>query len=197
MLSIPNSLAPFLQNIPESLLLVSLLVVSLLLVFAGGTVVKVIAFLIVGVAGAVVGASLGAQYLPTAAGNLIGALLGFLLGGIVGIALIALGMGLAIGYSGYLVALDFGATHIIALVAGVAFFVIGVAFSGRILSLVTAVAGGLLLFEVLTTYGLGSGLSTLIAGALTIAGVWAQFDLGLGSPRRTATSTGGQPSDHS
>jgi hypothetical protein len=49
---------------------------------------------------------------------------------------------------------------------------------------VTALAGGLLLFNVLTTVGLGLTLSTLLAAGLTLVGLWVQY-----SPERRVAPT--------
>lgn len=197
MLSIPNQLAPLIGTVPEWVILLSLLGLSLILVFAGRAIVKVIAFLIVGLAGASIGGMLGAQYLASmgASGALLGILLGFVLGGLLGVVSVAVGIGLAIGYAAYLLALDFAASTTIAIAVGVALFIVGVAISGKVLGVVTAVAGGLLFFDVLRVYGLGLPLATIFAAAITFAGIWVQD-----APRRatqsTATNVGGQQGDH-
>jgi len=196
MFSIPNLLAPITGTLPAGALLLSLLAVSLLLAFAGRAIVKVIAFLVVGLVGAAVGATLVVQFLPTygTLGTLLGLLIGFVAGGLIGVALVAVGIGLATGYAAYLLTTSFVSGTTIPLVVGIVFFLIGLALYGRILGLVTALAGGLLLFDVLTMYGLGSTLSIVLAALVAIAGVYVQE--GMGKKRVTTPSsapqTGGQ-----
>jgi hypothetical protein len=194
MFSTPNILAPVHAYVPAWLLLLSLLAVSLILIFAGRTLVKVVAFVVVGFAGAAVGGTLAVQFLPPGLG-LVGILLGFVLGGLLGVALISVGIGLAVGYAAYLLALDLALGATIALVAGVAFFIVGLALSSRILAIVTAIAGGLLLFHVLTDFGLGT-TALLIAAVLTLAGLWVQLAPGRRIKPPTAAKAGGQQHDH-
>lgn len=190
MSSVPNALAPALVQVPAPLLLVALLAVSLAMIFAGGTLAKVLAFLAVGVAGAALGGSLAVQYLSQS-WAIVGLLLGFAVGGMLGVVLLSVGVGLALGYAGYLVALDFALGTTVAIVVGVVFFVVGLALSSRIIGLATAVLGGLLLFGALTQYaGLSLAFGTLLAGALTLAGLWVQ--LGPRHASQTPAQMGGQ-----
>lgn len=193
MVSIPNSLSPVLPGVPADLLLLALLGVSMVLIFAGRTLAKVVAFLAVGIVGAALGGTLAAQYV--AQWQILGVLLGFVIGGLLGVALLPLGIGLAVGYTGYVIALDLALGPTAALVAGVAFFVVGALLSGKILSVATAAIGGLLLFDVLTRYGFGSTLATLVAALLTLAGLWVQLSPDRRPSQPTATQVGGQPSD--
>ena len=193
MTPIPNGLAPLLAAVPAWLLPLSGLLISLVLIFAGRTVVKVLAFLIVGLAGALLGATLASQYLPPG-GLLVGALLGLVLGGLLGAVAVEIGVGLAIGYGAYVLALDF-AGEATALIAGIAFFMVGLALSNKILGAVTAVAGGFLLFDVLLSFDLAPTLATTVAALATMAGIWVQEDLGRKMSQPTATNVGGQPSD--
>ena len=188
---LPN-MPPIPAHFPAELLLLALLGTSLVLIFAGRTLAKVVVFLVVGLVGAAFGGSLAAQYLSPQWG-LIGLLLGFVIGGLMGVALLPLGVGLVVGYAGYLVALRFGLATIMDIFAGVAFFVVGAVPSGTIRGALTPVAGGILLFDVLVQYGLGPTLATLVAALLTIAGLWMQ----LGPERRLTrpANVGGQPSD--
>ncbi len=196
MLSIYNLLAPALAQVPAQLLVLSLLVVSLVLIFAGRTLVKVVAFLVVGFAGAAFGSALAVQYLsPQWA--IIGLLLGFVIGGLLGVALLPLGIGLAVGYAGYVIALDLALGPTAALIAGVAFFIVGAILSGKVLGAVTAVVGGLLLFDVLTRYiGFGPTMATVIAASLTLIGLWVQLAPERRPAQPTTTNVGGQPSAH-
>lgn len=174
MISIQGMLVPVLAHVPAPLLLVSLVGVSLAVIFAGRTLAKVLAFFAVGLAGAVLGSSLAVQYLSSS-WALVGLLLGFVMGGALGVVLLSVGIGLALGYAGYLVALDFALGATFALIVGAALFVIGLMFVNKILSLTTATLGGLLLFGVLTHYGFGLPLAALVATALTLAGIWVQL----------------------
>ena len=193
MISIPNQLAPITSAVPAWALLLSMLIVSLILIFAGRTVVKVVAFLVVGLIGASIGGMLAAQYLTGigSMGTLLGVLLGFVLGGLIGVLLIAVGIGLAIGYGAYVLVTSFVSGTTIPLVVGVVFFIIGAAFYNRILSLVTAVAGGILFFDVLQLYGLDQTLAIILAAAATLAGIWVQEGLGKHTATPTTASTTG------
>ncbi len=196
MLSIQNILAPALAQVPASLLVLALLAVSLVLIFAGRALVKVVAFLAVGFVGAAFGSMLAVQYLSPQWG-ILGLLLGFVTGGLLGVALLPLGIGLVVGYAGYIIALDLALGPLAALIAGVAFFIIGAMLSGEILGAATALVGGLLLFDVLTRYvGFGPTMAIVVAGALTLIGLWVQLAPGRRPAQPTTTNVGGQPSAH-
>ncbi len=186
------------NTVPAWALLLSMLVVSLALIFAGRKVVKVFAFLMVGLIGASIGGVLAAQYLAGAGslGALLGVLIGFVLGGLIGVALVAVGIGLAIGYAAYLLAQGFVSSTTIPLIVGLVFFIVGVALYNRILGIITALAGGLLFFDVLTLYGLSPTLSIVLAAVVTLAGIWVQEGLGRKKTSPTATNVGGQPSEN-
>jgi hypothetical protein len=193
MIPIPHSLSPVLPGVPAPVLLLALLGVSLFLIFAGRTLAKVVAFLAVGIIGAAFGGSIAVQYLAPQ-WQILGLLLGFVIGGLLGVVLLPLGVGLAVGYAGYVVALELALGPTAAIIAGVALFVVGALLSSKILSVATALIGGLLLFDVLTHYGFGSTLATLVATFLTLAGLWVQLELGRHPSEPTTTSVGGQPS---
>ena len=195
MYTIQSILAPALAQLPAWLLVLSMVAVSLVLIFAGRTLVKVVAFLAVGLAGAGFGGALAAQYLSPQWG-LLGVFLGFVIGGLLGVVLLPLGVGLAVGYAGYLLALDFALGPTAALVAGVAFFVAGALLSGKILSVGTAVAGGFLLFDVLTRYtGVGPDFAVVVSTLATVAGLWVQLEMHRRTVQPTTTNVGGQPGD--
>jgi hypothetical protein len=82
MFEIPNQLAPLLNAAPAGALLLAIVAASLVLVFAGRSVVEVIAFFVVGMIGASLGGSLAAQYLQGSGslGTLLGVILGFAIG---------------------------------------------------------------------------------------------------------------------
>jgi len=168
-------------HVPGDVLFLALLVVSLALIFAGGTLAKALAFIVVGLLGAVFGGIIVAQYISPQ-WDLVGVLVGFVIGGLLGMALLPLGVGLVVGYAAYIVALGFGLSTTAGLVAGVIFFIVGLALSSKILKVVTAVAGGFLLFNVLVYFGLDPLVSTLVSAALTVVGLWVQL-----ASRRRAT----------
>jgi hypothetical protein len=193
MVPLPVSLSPVLPGVPAAVLLLALLGVSLLLIFAGKTLAKVVAFLAVGIIGAAFGGSFAVQYLAPQ-WQIVGLLLGFVLGGLIGVVLLPLGVGLAVGYAGYVIALDLALGPTVAIIAGVASFVVGALLSSKVLSVATALIGGLLLFDVLTRYGFGASLATLVAALLTILGLWVQLAPDRRPTQPTTTSVGGQPS---
>ena len=196
-MSIQNILSVLQGQVPGSLSLLALLVISLVLIFAGRSIVKVIAFFIVGLIGAAIGGALAAQYLAGAGdlGTLLGFLLGFAVGGLIGVVAVMVGIGVVLGYGAYAVTQHFVSGTIIPLVVGFVFFLVGIALYNKILGLVTAVAGGFLLFDVLTGYGVGETLSLVIAAALTLAGIWVQE--GMNRKKRVAqritSNAGGLP----
>ncbi len=166
--SIPNSI------LPTWVLALVLAVVALLLIFEGRKVVKVLAFLIVGLIGLSIGGALGGQYLSSLgqAGTILGALIGFFAGGLIGLFLVAFGIGLIVGYGAYLLTLDIISDSTAAIVVGVIFFIIGLVLYNKILTFVTAVAGAFLLYDALVLFGLGSVLSLVLAFIVFIIGIW-------------------------
>lgn len=195
-MSIQNMLAMLQGQVPAWLPFLALLAVSLVLIFAGRSVVKVIAFFVVGLVGAAIGGALAAQYLAGAGdlGTLLGVLLGFAIGGLIGVVMVMVGIGVVLGYGAYAVTQEFVSGTTIPLVVGFVFFLVGLALYNKILGLVTAVAGGFLLFDVLIAYGAGSTLALIVAAALTLAGIWVQ-EKGRKKATQPATSnTGSNPS---
>ena len=189
-------LSPALGYVPAEVLLLALLGVSLVLIFAGRTLAKLVAFLAVGIVGAAFGGTLAAQYLAPIWG-IVGVLLGFVVGGVLGVALLPLGIGLALGYAAYVVAFGFALGPTAALVAGVAFSIVGALLSNRILGVATALVGRLLLFDSLPRYvGFSPTVATLIAAFLTFVGLWVQLGPGRHPAQPTTTNVGGQPSAH-
>ena len=174
MFSIPSSMIPEMAHVPADLLFLTLLVVSLALIFAGGTLAKVVAFLVMGLVGAVLGGVVVAQYISPQ-WDLVGILFGFIIGGLLGVVLLPLGVGLVVGYAAYIVTLGFGLSSTAALVAGFLFFIIGLVLSSKILVVITAVGGGFLLFNVLAYFGFDPLASAFVTAALTLAGLWVQM----------------------
>lgn len=154
----------------------ALLVVSLALIFAGRTLIKVLAFLVVGFAGATLGALIGGSYLGFA-GLLVGGVLGFLLGGLLGHLLLPVGIGFALGLLAFTTAQAFTRSASLSLIVGLAFTVVGILLSNDILALISSVLGGLLLFNVLMSLGFPPVPAALLSAGLSIAGLILQNGL--------------------
>jgi hypothetical protein len=182
--SIRSLFIQLLNGLPVWPVVIALLVVSLLLIFAGRAVVKIFAFLVVGLIGASIGGMLGAHYLASLGyvGTLLGVLLGFFVGGLIGVLLVAVGIGLAVGYGAYLLTLDLLSSTTSAIVVGFIFFALGAVLYNKILPLVTAVAGGFLLYVALVLYGIDPTISMVLAVLVTITGIWVNFRHG--KPKR-------------
>jgi hypothetical protein len=175
--SIPGQFSDLLKGVPSWPLILAMLVVSLLLIFAGRKVVKALAFLVVGLIGASIGGEFAAHYLGSLGsfGTILGVLIGFVAGGLIGLLLVRVGIGLAVGYAAYLLTVDLVSSTIAAFVVGFVFFVVGWLLYNKILSLVTAVAGGFLLYDGLRLYGLDLTVSMVLAVLVTLAGIWVNF----------------------
>ena len=148
-------------------------IVALGLMFAGRSIIKGLAFVVVGFAGAAFGAAAGALILGPL-GGLIGIVLGFLLGGLVGVVLVELGMGIALGYFGYLLTRFLDGPVDLVLVVGVVLFIVGLALSTKALELVTAVIGGIVLDSVLIFFGASTFNAAVISLLLAAAGLFVQ-----------------------
>ena len=98
MVSIPGQFSDLLKGVPSWPLILAMLVVSLLLIFAGRKVVKALAFLVVGLIGASIGGEFAAHYLGSLGsfGTILGVLIGFVAGGLIGLLLVRVGIGLAV-----------------------------------------------------------------------------------------------------
>lgn len=151
-----------------------LALVALGLMFAGRSIIKGLAFLVVGLAGAAVGASLGAIVLGVL-GSIVGGVLGFLIGGVIGIWLVEVGVALALGYYAYTATRYLVHSFPVAVVVGVILFLIGLAIANKVLELVTAVLGGLIFYNVLIYFGAGSLASGAISFVLAVAGFYVQY----------------------
>ncbi|HYB76534.1 MAG TPA: hypothetical protein VEC08_06220 [Nitrososphaerales archaeon] len=189
MVSIPSQFTHFLNGLP---IFIVLLIVSLLLIFAGRKVVKALAFLVVGLIGASIGGTLAAQYISSLGwfGSILGILIGFFAGGLLGLLVVRLGIGLAVGYAAYVITVDIVSSTIAGIIVGFVFFLTGVVLYNKILTLVTALAGGFLLFTALNLppLNLPSLASAAIAIIITMIGLWVDF--GRRKRRAKATFTG-------
>ena len=190
-LELPQGFTGFLSGQPETVVVLILLVVSLALVFAGREIIKALAFLITGAVGAVVGSSLATAYLGALGtiGQILGAVAGFLVGGLFGIMLVVLGIGIALGYVGYSIASGLFSNEIISLVTGLVLFAIGIVLADRILEVATAFLGGLLLYNLMTSLGIGVEIAAVFGFLVGILGVWTQMKGPMSHVRRTSTVT--------
>jgi len=157
---------------PDVLLVLILLGVALALIFVGRSVIKVLAFAFVGLVGASIGAGIGVS-LGTP-GILLGAVLGFAVGGLLGLLAVAVGVGIALGYVAYHVSLYLVGMDTLALLAGAVFFVVGLAFSGKILTVVSSVLGALILLDVMLAFNIGPEVGLIVSGVAAVAGVLFQ-----------------------
>jgi len=176
---LPPSLLPSVVGAP--IFLIVLLAVSLLLIFFGRRVLKVVAFVLGGFAGAYFGGIIGEFFLGTL-GTVLGEVTGFLAGGVLSLAFLALGIGLALGYGGYAITQALVGATLLSLIVGGLLFVLGVILSGRILSLVSVVIGSFLLLNVLIFVGFSLLLAAPFVLILAIVGFWIQNE----SERRRA-----------
>lgn len=158
-----------------------LLVLAVALLFAGSSLIKVLAFLVVGLAGAAFGAAVGTLLLPIL-GTIVGAVVGFIIGGVIGLLLVYVGVGLALGYFGYHATLDYTHILVLAVVVGIALLIVGIVITTKVLELATAVLGGVILYGVLTFFGLAPLLSLVIAIVAVVLGFAVQFS---GKQRRS------------
>ena len=152
---------------------VILLVVSLGLIFAGRSLIKGLSFLVVGLAGAAAGLAAGGLLLGWI-GAAFGALVGFIVGGMIGVLLLHVGMGLALGYFGFLATRDLSHSFLVAVAVGVVLFFVGVAISTKLMELVTAAIGGVILYEVLLFFALAPSYAGLVSLVLAAAGFCVQ-----------------------
>jgi len=151
-----------------------LLVISLALIFAGRSVIKALAFLVAGLAGAAFGAAAGTLVLGFI-GTVIGAFVGFIIGGLLGLLLVHLGIGLAFGYFGYLITKDLTHVLLLALAVGFVLFVVGLAASGKLLEVATAALGGVILYTVLVYFGAAPSYAGVISVVLALVGLATQW----------------------
>jgi hypothetical protein len=169
-----SNFLPHISGFGGSLFAVILALVALTLMFSGRSIIKGLAFLVVGLAGAAFGAAVLGGFLGVI-GAVIGGVLGFLVGGAVGLLLVDVGMGLALGYFGYLVTRDLTNVFILAVVVGVILFVVGVAISSKLLDLVTAMLGGVILDGVLVFFGVPPLYAAVVSLLLAVIGFSVQI----------------------
>ncbi len=169
-----SSFFPHVSGLGGSLFALILALVALALMFSGRSIIKGLAFLVVGLAGAAFGVAVAGGFLGVI-GAVIGAVVGFLVGGAIGLLLVDVGIGLALGYFGYLATRDLTGVFSLAVVVGVILFLVGVAISNRLLELVTAVLGGIILDGVLVFFGVPPLYAAAVSLVLAAVGFSVQF----------------------
>lgn len=151
----------------------ALAIISLALLFAGRSVIKAVVFLAGGLAAATIGLAAGGILLGPV-GAIAGGFIGFVIGGAMGVLLVPVGLGLALGYFAYLSTRFLAHSEILAVSVGVVLFFVGVAASTRILELVTAMVGGVIMYGVVVFFGAPPAAAGAISLVLTVAGYLTQ-----------------------
>lgn len=167
---------PFAALTPQmgTLALLALLAAAVALLFAGRQVIRALVFLLAGSAGAVLGSALATAMLGQAYAFL-GLIAGLLSVGLLSLALLPLGVGLALGYYGYLAVGEIAPGGLAPMVAGLILFVVGAYLAGKILSVASVLLGGLLLFNTLGLVGATASQSIALSGLLAVLGLLVQF----------------------
>jgi len=168
---VPPSLLPSVVGTP--FFLIALLLVSVVLIFAGRRAIRIVAFILGGFVGAYFGGIFGGAYLGSF-GTIFGDIIGFLLGGILSLVFLSVAIGLGLGYAGYAVTQGILGVGAISLVIGVALFILGVILSGKILSVVSVFIGSFLLLNALTFAGVQIQFALPIVVVLALLGLWVQ-----------------------
>jgi hypothetical protein len=83
-------------------------------------------------------------------------------------------MGLALGYFAYLAATYLTHSALFAVIVGIVLFLVGLAISGKLLTVVTAALGGIILYNVMVYFGFSSLEAGLIAFVFALAGYLVQ-----------------------
>jgi hypothetical protein len=163
-----------LRPLPEAISGLLLLVLGLALAFGGRALVKALIFVASGLVGAAVALALF--------GPLVSSLLlvplwigGFLAGGILALLFLPLGLGLALGYLAFSLALSAGLGLIISAVAGLLLFLAGLLASEQVLGLLTAALGGLLTLSALLLLSSPLWLAALLAVLVAAGGLLVQL----------------------
>lgn len=170
---VPEIFVPALPRIATVGAALVALVIALALIFAGRFVIRVIAFLGVGIAFALVAASFGASILGIF-GYVVAGIFGFIVGGILSIFLLPLAIGVATGLLAYDLMRALFHVFFVSLIVGVIFFIVGVLISMKILSLAAVVFGGILLFDVLEFFHFPPLIALIVVFLLGVIGFWTQ-----------------------
>ena len=153
---------------------VSLLTISLLLIFVGRRLIQGIAFVLVGLIGGLIGLTVGSTYLGLP-GALAGFVTGFLLGGLASVLVLPLGIGIAMGFMGYAVAKIFIGIPFAPPLIGVVAFAYGILLTDLLLPVVSAALGGVLLYDITLSFGMAPEQMLLFAAAVTATGAIVQI----------------------
>jgi len=164
------------------------LAIALALIFAGRYIIKVIAFIGVGIAFASAAAALGAVILGIL-GLVLGGMVGFFIGGILSLFLLPLAIGVASGFIAYDLMQLFFHLYPVSIIVGVIFFVIGLVFSMKFLTLATATFGALLLFDVLVFFHFPPLIGLVISFLMGVIGFWTQDGFERKGPQGTKFSS--------
>ena len=93
-----NQVLGYFAGLPAIVALLFVLALALALTFAGREMIKVLAFIVTGLIVGGVSSEIGMNYMGTV-GAILGGVAGFLFGGILGVFLVIVGVGIALGYS--------------------------------------------------------------------------------------------------
>src|SRR5712691_7216655 len=140
--SIPSSLLP--SGLATPIFLVALLLAALFLIFFGRRVIKVVAFILGGLAGAYFGGILGAAFLGSFC-TLVAEVICFLLGGCLGMSFLSFAIGLGLGYAGYAITQSILGSTLASISVVLVLFVVGMILAGKILSLVSVIFVGFII----------------------------------------------------
>jgi hypothetical protein len=182
-----NQVLGYLNGLPIAAAVLLLVALSVTLAFAGRQLIKALAFIITGIIVGVVGASIGMSYLGTF-GAILGGAAGFLIGGFLGILFVFVGIGIALGYLGYSATNVLVGSELLAIVAGAVLFIVGVVLANELLSIATAILGGVLLFDVMTYLGMGFVIPAISAIMVAVLGAWVQTMTDTSRPETVKTT---------
>jgi len=165
-----------LQSI-DSLLAIIFLILGLILVFYGRKLVKIVTFIVGGIVGAI---SIYEYIIPwlkiSEPFNYIIALLGFIISGVLAVALIHLLGAVIAGYLAYRFVNPYFQDWMLPLIIAVIAFVVVLILFNKLLSIGTAVLGGILVsYSINIFISLGIIVSFIIIIVLAIAGAYYQL----------------------
>jgi hypothetical protein len=176
---VPPPIANQVVNITEGLIAIA---VALVLMFMGRLLIKMIAFIAVGLILGEVGAFVGGSYFGPL-GLVVGALGGFLIGGTLSLVILPLAIGFAAGLLAYDLSGAMTSYFLISVMIGIIFFALGVVLSSQMLSVATAVFGGIIFLDALLLFGVPFLVAAIASLGLAILGFWAQ-KVGERAPRK-------------
>jgi hypothetical protein len=181
-------LLPYLPPSFDFFAFVSLLVISLLLIFVGSRLAEGLAFVVVGLVAASIGFALGVPFGTPS--SLVGFVAGFLLGGAAAVLLLPVGMGLALGFMGYQVAASLTGIELVPVMVAIVCFTYGLFLTDLLLPVVSSAAGGLMLYDAAISLGMPTPEMVLVVATMSMIGVVVQtvpFRRANGAIRRRPT----------